>query len=253
MTKIQNLKIVFFGNPNYANIYKTALENAGYEVFIMRDFASAKENIEKIKPDLGIIACFGKIIPESILKIPKYGFLNIHPSLLPRWRGPSPMRSALLIGETKTGVTIHITTQKVDAGDIILQKTFAIGADDNYTALEEKLFREGAKMLPDTITKWLSGDIKPQKQDESKATYSKKARTEDGLVDLSSQPELILRKIRAYSPEPGVYMLIKGKRLKIKKAEIINGALKLLIVQPEGKKDMSWDAYLRGHTEILNP
>ena len=272
--KHEALKIVFFGRSDYAIIYKEALENAGHEVFIIKNFDKIEEIMEKIMPDLGIIACHGKIIPESILKIPKYGFLNVHPSLLPKWRGPSPVRSALLWGNKKTGVTIHITTPKVDAGDIIAQKEFAIEPNDDYVTLEEKLFKEGANMLLGAIKSRINGDIVPQKQDESRATYSKKARTEDGLINWSRAPEEILRQIKAYSPEPGVYAIINGKRLKIKKAESIENqqnvppgtffkagvwlvvkcgkdALKLLIVQPECKKDMPGDAYLRGHKEIL--
>ena len=245
------MKIIFLGARKYADTYKKALKKAGYDFFIIENFENAVETMKARKPGIGIIACFGKIIPENILKIPKYGFLNVHPSLLPKWRGPSPVRSALNAGEAKTGVTIHITTSKVDAGDIIAQKKFLISPNDNYITLEEKLFKEGAKMLPDAIAKWINGDIIPQKQDESIATYSKKVRTEDGLIDWSRTPEEILRQIKAFSPDPGVYTLINGKRLKIKKAEIVENRLKLLIVQPEGKKDMPWDAYLRGHHNIL--
>lgn len=274
MNKIKNLKIVFFGASKYIQIYKSALEKVGHEFFAIENFENAEGIMEKIKPDLGIIVCYGKIIPESILKIPEYGFLNVHPSLLPKWRGPSPVRSALLWGNKKTGVTIHITTSKVDAGDVIVQKEFSIEPNDNYLTLEERLFKEGANMLLGSIKSWISGDIVPQKQDESKATYSKKARTEDGLINWSRAPEEILLQIKAYSPEPGVYAIINGKRLKIKKAEVIENeqkipsgtffeadaqlgvkcgkdALKLLIVQPDGKKDMSGDAYLHGHSEIL--
>lgn len=245
------MKIVFFGNLKYIDIYKNVLEDAGHKFFLIKNFANAEEELHEIVPDLGIIACFGKIIPENILKIPKYGFLNVHPSLLPKWRGPSPVRSALLAGETNTGVTIHITTPKVDAGDIVAQEKHSIDPDDNYITLEEKLFKRGANMLPGAIEKWLNGDIKPQKQDELMATYSKKVRTEDGFIDWTKTSEEIINQIRAYSPDPGTYMLINGKRLKIKKAEIIENQLKLLIVQPEGKKDMSVEAYLRGHREIL--
>ena len=246
------LKIIFLGHPKYAAAYKETLESAGHKFFVIKHFEKTKEIMENIEPDLGIIACFGKIIPENILKIPKYGFLNVHPSLLPRWRGPSPVRSALLAGETTTGVTIHITTAKVDAGDIIFQKKFLVDPDDNYITLEERLFNEGAKALSDAIQKWINGDIKPRKQDESRASYSKKVCTEDGLIDWSRTPEEILRQIKAFSPDPGVYTLIDEKRLKIKKAEIIDGVLKLLIVQPEGKKDMTGDAFFRGHREILS-
>ena len=268
------LKIIFLGHPKYEEMYRKELEGAGYEFSAIRDFGNAKKTTTKIRPGLGVIACFGKIIPEDILKIPKHGFLNIHPSLLPRWRGPSPVRSALLAGEEKTGLTIHLTTAKVDAGDIIFQEEFPVEANDNYLTLEEKLFSLGAKRLPDIIKKWVNGGIHPQKQDESAATYSKKARTEDGLVNWVRSPEEILRQIRAYSPDPGVYALINRKRLKIKRAEMIenkqniapgavfeadswpavkcgHNALKLLVLQPEGKKDMPGDAYLRGHKEII--
>lgn len=257
------LKVVFLGHQKYTTMYKESLENAGYKFFTVTNFEEIEAAIKEIKPDLGVIACFGKIIPENILKIPVYGFINIHPSLLPRWRGPSPARSALFMGEKETGVTIHITTPKIDAGDIILQKKFLIHPNDDYITLEERLFSEGAKMLPLAIKRLINNDIEPQKQNESEATYSKKVRTEDGLINLERTPQEIINQIRAYSPNPGVYIIINGQRLKIKKAEILtgptqkwpviqckDGALKLLVVQPEGKKDMSGDAYLRGRPII---
>ncbi|OGF69348.1 methionyl-tRNA formyltransferase [Candidatus Giovannonibacteria bacterium RIFCSPLOWO2_02_FULL_45_14] len=257
------MKIVFFGNPKFAPFYLAALNGAGHEIV----------GIEGA-PDLGVIAYYGKIIPRKTLEIPKHGFINIHPSLLPRYRGPSPVRTAILAGDKITGVTIHITVPKVDAGPIIAQKEFPINPEDNYEALEEKLFREAAGMLPRAIEDWLSGKIILKEQDESKATYTKIIKTEDGHINWGRTPEEILRQIRALSPNPGVFTFFEKKRLLILKAkteiypnekspgEVIktsagfkisckNGFLIPLRVKLEGKKETAPEAFLHGHRDII--
>lgn len=198
------MRILFLGNPKFHTLYKDALETAGHKIVGLDE-----------KPDLGVIAYYGKIIKPDVLKIPKYGFINIHPSLLPKYRGPSPVRSAILAGDAVTGVTIHITVDKVDAGDILAQKEFPIDPEDNYESLEEKLFKEGAKMLPEVVEKWISEEIKPKPQDESQATYTKIFKTEDGHIDWETDAEKIARQIKACSPNPGAFTTLDGKRLLI--------------------------------------
>ena len=234
------MKIVFFGSQKFFSFYKDALESAGHKMV----------DLEK-GSDLGVIAYYGKILKSDTLKIPKYGFINIHPSLLPRYRGPSPARSAILAGDTITGVTIHITAKKVDAGAVLARKEAPINPEDNYEKLEEKLFKMGARLLPETIDGWMSGKIIPQKQDESKATYTKLIKKNDGLIDWSRGAEYIERMTRAYNPWPGTFTKMKnGKILKIKKVEVKNGVLKILVVQPESKKEMSWKEFLNGYRKL---
>lgn len=258
------MRILFLGNPKFYPWYKAALESVGHKMVGMND-----------SPDLGIIAYYGKIIPKKELEIPKHGFINIHPSLLPKYRGPSPVRSAILAGDCVTGVTIHITTPKVDAGQIIAQKEFPIDPEDTYESLEEKLMLEGAEMLPDAIENWISGNVAPREQNESDATYAKIFKTEDGHIDWIKTPEEISRQIRALSPNPGVFTIWNGKRLLILKAvpetashdfqcgKTIrdNGGFKIackdgfiipLAIKLEGKKGTAPEAFLNGHRDIIS-
>ncbi len=235
-------KIIFFGGfEGFSEIYLDALKNAGFEIVL-----------EAKGADLGVIAYYGKIIPKNILELPKHGFLNAHPSLLPRWRGPSPVQAAILTGDKITGVTIHIATEEPDAGPILAQKEILMDITDTCLSLTGKLANEGASLLISTIEKWFAGEIKPRKQDDSKATYTKLLKKKDGEIDWSKPADYIEKQIRAYDPWPGTFTRTKkGKILKIKKAEVVNEVLKLLVVQPEGKKEMPWEAYLRGHKDSI--
>ena len=235
-------KIVFFGGfEGFSEIYLNALKKAEFEI------VSEAKNA-----DLGVIAYYGKIIPKAVLELPKHGFLNAHPSLLPRWRGPAPVQAAILAGDERTGVTIHIATEKPDTGPILAQKEVVMDIKDTCLSLTEKLAREGASLLITTIEKWLAGEIKPKEQNNSKATYTRLLKKKDGEINWSEPADYIERMIRAYDPWPGTFTKMKnGKILKIKKAEVANGVLRPIIVQPEGKKDMPWEAYLRGHKDAI--
>lgn len=262
------VKIVFFGSfGQFSKMYLEALKKAGFDVVLAiedknTDFNNIEKEMLKIKPDLGVIAYFGKIISKKILGIPKKDFINAHPSLLPRWRGPSPIQNTILADDKKTGITIHLTSKEVDAGDILAQKEIPVSSDDTCFTLTEKLAREGSAFLPNVIEKYISGSIKPKPQNHSLATYTKLIKKEDGLIDWSKPPEYIERLVRAYDPWPGTYIKIinsksqilnKFKILKIKKVKLEDGKLKILIVQPEGKKDMPYEAFLRGHKDFSSP
>src|SRR3990167_3849204 len=203
--------------------------------------------------DLFIVASYGKIIPKSILDIPKFGALNVHPSLLPKFRGPSPIQSFILSGEEKTGVTIMLMDEQVDHGQILSQKEFGnkipaspAGKSNlksknlNAKELEEKLAELGEQLLVDTIPKWISREIKAVEQDHSRATFTKKINKEDGLVDLEKDsPENIYRKFLAFQPWPGIYYFTEknGKKIRviITDMELENGQLKINKVKPESK------------------
>ena len=220
--------------------------------------------------DLFIVASYGKIIPKSVLEIPKFGALNVHPSLLPKFRGPSPIQSFILSGEEKTGVTIMLMDEQVDHGQILSQKEFeALNPKSeirnksqiqnlklNSKELEEKLAELGGQMLVDAIPKWINGEIKPQEQDHSQATFTEKINKEDGLVDLEKdKPETIYRKFLAFQSWPGVYYFTEkeGKNIRVIIAdmEFQNGRLLIKKVKPEGKNEMSFADFLKGNNKLI--
>ncbi|PIS35016.1 MAG: methionyl-tRNA formyltransferase [Parcubacteria group bacterium CG08_land_8_20_14_0_20_38_56] len=246
--------------------------------------------IENLKPDLGIVAAYGKILPKDILDIPKYGFINIHPSLLPKYRGPSPIQYAILNGEKEAGITIILMNEKVDAGPILSNIKYQIlNIKITYKELEKELAELGAKLLIEIIPKWINREIRPIPQDESRATYTKILTREDGKIDWQKSAKEIESQIRAFNPEPGTFtsFKIKNKKSKIKntyqkskiikilKAEVLStqtdkqigkvfltdrkelvvacgvNALILEEVQPEGKRKMTAQEFLRGNRQII--
>ncbi len=253
--------LVFFGSNNFAKIF---LENLGKRILpdlVITKPASQKgrkkilaltpvetlakslglktltptdlkdenflKTLKKYQNGIFLIAEYGKIIPEQVLNIPKYKTINIHPSLLPKFRGPTPIQTALLNQEKSTGLTIHLTEKEVDTGDILAQKQVKIGKNDNYLTLEKKLAILGAEMFMGIFDKWLESKISPTPQNNNLATYTKKFSFQDGLIkpcqETASQ---IQAKIKALNPEPGTYLQIKRKNnpliLKIFEIETIN-------------------------------
>jgi len=196
---------------------------------------------------LFIVAAYGKIIPKEILEIPEYGTLNVHPSLLPKYRGATPIPSAILAGDTETGVTIMLMDEKMDHGPILGTRNYELGMMENTEQLGEKLFRMGGEMLVDVIPKWVVRGIAPQEQDHDKATYTKKISKEDGLLDLNAGAEKNWRKFRAHKPWPGSYFFEdrggKNVRMKITGAVLENGKFIVKKVIPEGGKGVN---YLHG-------
>ena len=193
-----------------------------------------KNKITSLKPDLFIVAAYGLIIPEELFKIPPKGAINVHPSLLPEYRGPSPIQTAIYQGDNETGVTLILMTEKMDEGPIIKMQNVKI-KNKNYEELSNELANLGADLLIKTLPDWLEGKIKPIPQDESRATYTKIIKKEDGLIDFNKSAEEIERQIRAFSPWPGAYLKIpnsnyggrdsivdkKNKILKILEAEVL--------------------------------
>ncbi len=197
--------------------------------------------LKSLAPDFAVVAAYAKIIPQSVLDMPRLGTIGVHPSLLPKYRGASPIQSAILGGEAETGVTLYLMDDKIDHGPILGQMTWDMGQDDTYETLEKKLAELGGKLLLETIPKFLRGEITPKPQDHAKATFTKKFRTEDGLVDLKTDnDEMIFHKIRALNPEPGVYTFsypgAKGVRVKLLSARFEHGKLILTKIQNEGGK-----------------
>jgi len=210
--------------------------------------------IRNLKPDLIICAAYGKMIPKEILEIPCYGCLNVHPSLLPKYRGPSPIQAAILNGDKETGVTIMLMDEKMDHGPILNQRELEFSIlNFQFSKLHDKLADLGAKLLLETIPDWINGKIKPQAQDEKKATYTKIIKKEDGKIDWKKPAQEIERQIRAFNPWPGAFTFIqkKGKKIRIKicQAELSKDNNKLIIkkLQPEGKKPMSFEEFKKGY------
>ncbi|MGB9608735.1 MAG: methionyl-tRNA formyltransferase, partial [bacterium] len=173
------------------------------------------EKLKELSPEMCVIAGYGKYIPPEILSIPPYGFINLHPSLLPRWRGADPVRWTILEGDDRTGITIHYASERMDAGDIILQKEVPIFPDDTYGSLCERLFKEGAVLLLSAISLIKEGKAPRIPQNEDKATYAPPLKKEDFRIDWGNSAERIERLIRAGNPSPGAFTFFKGKMLKI--------------------------------------
>ena len=165
--------------------------------------------LRDFKPDLIVVAAYGKILPKSILEIPRYGCINFHTSLLPKWRGASPIQNAILAGETETGVTIMKMDEGMDTGDILTQVTVSIAPDDTNATVSAKLFSAGKELLLETISPFISGEISPQKQDSTQATLCQLIEREDGHIGWTDDAESIYNRYRALTPWPGTFSLWK--------------------------------------------
>lgn len=210
--------------------------------------------LQTVKAEFFIVADYGKIIPKSILEIPPHGALNVHPSLLPKYRGSSPIESQVLAGEKEIGVSIILLDEEMDHGPILAKRELEIPNSKSQIpkALElEKILAEtGGKLLAEIIPKWLAGEIKPLEQEHAQATYTKKLEKFDFSVDLNDKPEKNFLKIRAAGRTFDAFSITERKNKKIrviiKNAELENGELKILRVVPEGKKEMNYNDFLRG-------
>ncbi len=293
------MKIVFMGTPEPAKKILQALIDAKKEVVLVvtqpdrpkgRGLKLAKSPVkelaensnipvdtpEKVKgktfieelktyePDIIVIAAYGKILPKEILDIPKQGCINVHASLLPKYRGAAPIQWALLNGEKETGVTIFKLKETLDTGDIILQKSLKIKDEDNAETLSDKLFQLGGKAVVEALELIESGRAKYAPQDDSKATYAESLRKESGIIEWHKSAKEIHNRIRAMYPWPGAYTYYNGKMLKILSSEVKSkdgkhadpgmvvevikgegfvaaagqGTILIKEVQPEGKKRM---------------
>ncbi len=266
------LSIVFFGNTKYSVIVaKTLFEHFGLAAVVtipdspVKQFALqnnipvvesrtlANETIKKIaalRPDFLIVADYGLFLPNTLLALPKYAPLNVHHSLLPKYRGPSPAPTAILNGEKVSGVSIIRMSEQVDAGDIIAQKKYILKPDETTDSLLTKLNTLGGEIIIPVIEDYIVGKAKSVPQDESKTTYTTRLTKEDGFIDLANppSPEMFDRMIRAYYPWPGVWtkIAISNKQKEISK---IIKFLPNQKIQVEGKKPMSYKDFVNGYEE----
>ncbi|MDQ7814866.1 MAG: methionyl-tRNA formyltransferase [Patescibacteria group bacterium] len=220
--------------------------------------------------DAFVIVSYGKILPQWLLDLPKKGIVNVHGSLLPRWRGASPIQAAIAAGDALSGVTVMLIDAEMDHGPLLATADEKILAEDTGSTLHDRLALLGGHILPDILSDYLEGKIQPQEQDHEKATYCKILSRDDGKLDFTKTADELERLIRAYDPWPGTWMEIDGKRVKILSAKISQKAdetkpadrfvrnsspcitcadgtvLEIVRLQPEGKKAMEGSDYLRG-------
>jgi methionyl-tRNA formyltransferase len=190
--------------------------------------------------DAVVVAAYGLLVPEALLSEPLW--LNVHPSLLPRWRGAAPVERAIMAGDEETGVTIHETVRELDAGPIAAQRAFRIGPDDDAGAV----FTEAADVAADLLDEVLAGPhFRPQPSEG--VTYAEKITAADRELDLSRPPREVHNRVRALSPHVGARAIVDGRRLTVWKTRVTEaGGLELLEVQPEGRRRMAYAEYLRG-------
>ena len=298
------MRIVFMGTPKFAAEVLAALVAAGHEIVLavtqpdkpkgrgkkmiapevkVRALEMGLEVAQPLKardedffallkeknPEAIVVAAYGKILPKNILELPKYGCINVHASLLPKYRGAAPIQRALMNGEKKTGVTIMLMDEGMDTGKMLAKAELNINPEDNAGTLFANLATLGAELLLETLPKWVNGEIVPLAQNETEATYAPMLKKEEELINWQDDAEKIFWQIRSLAPEISAYTYFKGKRLKIgasalrggefktpgmivnadKKGLIVacgHGALELLSVQPEGKKMMRAGDFLNG-------
>ncbi len=276
-----NLKFIFFGTPEVASKTLEILKKKGYipkVIVTSQDKPSGRglemhetpvaiwakiNNIKCLKPekltpefidnlettDLNIVVAYGKIIPEILINKPKLGTINIHYSLLPKWRGASPLEASLLNGDEATGISIQQMKYKLDSGPILMEEEIGINIEESKSEIRDELINLGANCLSDILPKIENKSIKPRLQDETKATFCKKIKKEDGEIDLSENQMKIWNKYRAFYGWPGVFFFTeknsKRLRIKITEATYENNSFIVKRVVPEGKKEISYDEFLK--------
>jgi len=220
------------------------------------------------QPDLIVVAAYGQILRKDVLDLPQYGCLNIHASLLPRWRGAAPINAAILAGDAETGVTIMKMDAGLDTGPMLAKKSMRLKPDDTAGSVFQSLSKLGADLLIETLPDYVSGKITPESQTDQGATYAPMLKKEDGLLDFSHSAAELERRVRAMNPWPGAWFEWNGNILKVMRASIseikgrnsgsrftVNGrpavmcadsALILEEVQPAGKKIMDGKSFLSG-------
>lgn len=232
----------------------------------------AIRKISAIEPTIGILAAYGQLIPETLIAVFPKGILNIHPSLLPRYRGASPIQTAILKGDRTTGVSVMLLTKGLDEGPILAQKEVTIKKNENAGELTERLALAGASLISATLNPWLRGLITPKPQDNTRATYTRLFQKSDAQLNWQKDAETLARHVRAFSPKPGAYTFInirgKTQRLKILNAYAIKkenppdlfvhekapafgtakGALVCTKLQLEGRGAQSGEDFLHGYS-----
>ena len=297
-----SFKIVFMGTPSFSVPILKAINNSNHKIIevysqppnkknrglkiqksAVHDFAdklnlpvrcpakldseSEIHHLKKLKPDLVVVVAYGKILPEKLLNIENLIFLNVHASLLPRWRGAAPIQRAIMKGDKETGISIMKIVPKLDAGPVLIQSKLSIGNEINYEQMSEKMSNLGAKLIIDALELIKNNKANFTPQDESKVIYAKKIEKIESKINWSESAEEILAKIRAFYPNPGNWFELNGARIKIIKALEVEAtgkvgaiiddnkmiiackknALQILELKKEGKKLMKVNEFLKGN------
>ena len=312
MSADNSLKVVFMGTPIFAVPVLTALLDEGYHVvgvYTRRDRPTgrgkrlmappvklaalerglpvfqpsslrrdekARQEMASLSPDVVVVAAYGLILPPDTLELPRLGCLNVHPSLLPRHRGPSPVASAILAGDRDTGVTLILLDEGLDTGPILAQRSTPLGDRENTEQLTGRLFLTGAELLLETLPGWANGDVQSRPQDESQATATRLLERADGEIDWSRPVIDISRQVRAMYPWPGTFTAWQGRTLKIIQAGprdptkpagdasglvvtgdgsaigVVagDGVLNVERLQMEGRRAVGADEFLRGYRDF---
>ncbi len=255
-------------------VKRLAVEN-NLAIFQPHSLKNEIANIQRLNPDLIVVIAYGKIIPPEILKLPRFGGINVHASLLPKYRGAACLNAPILNGDQETGITIMKMDAGLDTGPILRQAKIQLTDQENLEKIRDRLSQLGAKLLIPTLKDFMAGDIKPQIQEETKASYVKIINKEDGRIDWKKSALEIERMVRAYNPWPGTYSTVNKKILKIKSVEnkilennkhkigkifltenklaVQCGTDSLIIseLQMAGKKVMTAKNFLSGHQNII--
>jgi methionyl-tRNA formyltransferase len=237
---------------------------------------TAQEELAGLAPDVIVVAAYGLFLPTATLDLPPLGCLNVHPSLLPKYRGPSPVAASILNGDSETGITVIRLDEGMDSGPIVAQRKTAIGADEDGVGLTARLFGMGAELMVETLPKWAAGHIVAVPQDNASASTTKLLKREDGEIDWGRDAARIARQVRAYQPWPGAFTKWRGKLLKVLEAaeaaahapdavpgQVIalpdgglgvataHGVLAVRRLQMEGSRASDAVEFLRGHGDIM--
>ncbi len=312
LEKTSSVRVVFMGTPEFAVPSLEALTLGGYSIVAvytqpdkpagrgltlasspvkvkalelgipvheprtLRGEEAAAE-FKELMPDLVVVAAYAKILPETILAVPEFGCLNIHPSLLPRHRGASPIPAAILSGDEATGVTIMFMEKGLDSGPILTQERVPVGCDDTSWSLTAKLSVEASRLLTETLPRWLKGEIAPRIQNDAEATYSTVITREAGEMDWKKSALRLSREVRAFNPWPGSFTRWRGRQLKVLFAVPLpgqgqetpgtvvvvtagntfvgvatgGGILGLCEIQLEGKKRVTAADFIRGQRDFI--
>ena len=254
-------------------IKKIALE-LGLPILQPRRLKDIANELQELAPDFIVVIAYGQILTEAVLNIPKVACINVHASLLPKYRGAACLQAPILNGDQETGVTIMLMDKGLDTGDILRQEKISLAGDENLEIVHDKLSILGANILGDTLINFVEKKITPQKQDDSLTSYVKVIDKKNGQIDWNNAAEIIERKVRAFTPWPGTFTYLAGKLVKIIKAKVAENntdlaigqifsedkgllvkcgqnALLILELQLEGKKVTDSQSFLAGHHDII--
>ncbi len=275
------------GQATVSSSVKSFAIEHGIEVFqpISLRQANVHQELSSLRPDVIVVAAYGKLLPPEVLSIPPHGCVNIHPSLLPKYRGPSPVATAILEGEKRTGVTVMLMDEGMDTGPVLASRPVEVAVDATIDSLTPLLFKVGAKLLQEILPLWAGGEINPQPQDDSVATVTKRLEKADGEVRWEMPAEDLERRLRAFTPWPGLFTHWKGRSLKIISARALSysgsggatvlggnrpgevvpleeageavgvvtgqGILGIEALQLDGKRPASSEEFLRGYRDFM--